>query len=191
MLFSEIICFYCGHCVLGCVGRRQPFCGKVGGAYIYRSFGWVLRGWNVWSDTCGTGEHTSRWINWSPQLVAVSLPRHSQAAVSSMQRNVHSSYSRQQIPNWIPRQSASPSSMPLSGNDLYKWKTAYIKFEAGQHLLTDCRKSTKLLLSRMTPALFVSGTVEVPREDSNRRRLVTQPNALICTAELKEDNKVH
>jgi hypothetical protein len=43
----------------------------------------------------------------------------------------------------------------------------------------------------MTPALFVSGTVEVPREDFNRRRLAALPNALICTAELKEDNKVH
>jgi len=43
----------------------------------------------------------------------------------------------------------------------------------------------------MTPALFVSGTVEVPREDFNRPHLAAQPNALICTAELKEDNKVH
>jgi hypothetical protein len=43
----------------------------------------------------------------------------------------------------------------------------------------------------VTPALFVSGTVEVPRQDFNHRRLAAQPNALICTAELKEDNKVH
>jgi hypothetical protein len=38
MLFGEIISFYCENGVYY-VGRRQSFCGKVGGAYIYHIAG--------------------------------------------------------------------------------------------------------------------------------------------------------
>jgi hypothetical protein len=41
----------------------------------------------------------------------------------------------------------------------------------------------------MTPALFVSGIVEVPHEDFHRRRLATQPNALICRRNSKKITK--